>query len=523
MSVDAAEPRVSARDAHRSHALTWAVVLIAVGAVLRLHQYLLGRSLYVDEAALALNLLDRSWGGLWEPLAYEQAAPIGFLLLEKLFIEQLGASEYVLRLLPLLAGLISLILFHRLVVRTLHPFGAMTALAAFALSGGLIYFAADLKPYALDVAVAVGIYLAALRLGDRGEGTLLLGLVGAAAVWLSYPALFVLAAVGLTLGVEALRRGNRNLVGRLVGVAGAWLGSFAVMYFATLSESATVSDMQFFWSRDGRFMPLPPTSAEDIRWFYETFFALFRRPIGLPLAGLAALGFLSGVVSLWNRDRRLLAMLLGPILLTLFASGFQLYPFHGRVLLFLTPAVLLLIGEGAAHVYLGLRSKPPVVPVLLVGLLLFHPTQTAAINLLKSQNYEMMPLRDLRGVMAQIRTDADGAAPVYVYYAADRVFEYYGPRMGFGAEQVYWGSSPGRKGTYAVADLEALFMKDLGALSRHERLWFVFTNSRRTNGVDEEAYLLELAERELGVRALRTHRARGAVGYLYAREAVTRQ
>lgn len=516
-----AEARAPAWGAHRT--LTWAVVLIGMGALLRVHQYLLGRSLYVDEAALALNLLDRSWVGLWEPLAFEQAAPLGFLLIEKLFVQLLGDGEYVLRLLPFLAGLTALVLFHRLALRTLHPFGAMTALAAFALSAGLIYFGADLKPYALDVAVAIGIYLAALRLGARGEGAWVLGLVGAAAVWLSYPAVFVLAAVGSALGVEALRRGNRPMIGRLGRVAGAWVGSFGVMYLATLSESATVSDMQFFWARDGRFMPLPPTSAADIRWYYETFFGLFRRPIGLPLSGLAALAFLSGVLSLWTRDRLLLAMLLGPILLTLFASAFQLYPFHGRVLLFLTPAVLLLIGEGAAAIHLGLESKRPLVPVLLVGLLLFHPTHTAATHLIKSEEYEMMPLRDLRGVMERIRDDAEGEAPVYVYYGADRVFEYYGPRMGFGAEQVYWGSSPGRKGTYAAEDLEPLFVEDLGALSRHDRIWFVFTNSRETNGVDEETYLLELAERELGAQALRSHRARGAVGYLYGRDAVTRR
>ena len=82
--------------------------------MLRLRQYLTGRSLWADEAMLALNIVTRDFAGMFQPLDYDQGAPIGFLLVEKLFHALLGKHELALRLFPLLVGLISLWLFYRL-------------------------------------------------------------------------------------------------------------------------------------------------------------------------------------------------------------------------------------------------------------------------------------------------------------------------------------------------------------------------------------------------------------------------
>jgi len=58
----------------------WLSGLILLGLVLRLRQYLLGRSVGLDEAMLALNIVGRDYAGLWKTLDYNQGAPVAFLL-----------------------------------------------------------------------------------------------------------------------------------------------------------------------------------------------------------------------------------------------------------------------------------------------------------------------------------------------------------------------------------------------------------------------------------------------------------
>lgn len=496
-----------------------ALLLLGGGALLRLHQYLFNGSLYLDEAALALNILQRTPLELFSPLAYDQAAPAGYLLLEKLLTMAFGGSEYALRLLALGAGLLALIGFWPLARRTVsHTAGALTALALFALSSGLVSYAAAVKQYSGEAAVTVGLYLAAavaLRRGLDRAGVALLAGAGAAAVWLSFPAVFVLAGIGLPLGVGALAAGDRQRTGRLLIVAAAWLASFLAMYFAMgLEHSHTVDAMQFYWSRDGRFAPLPPTSAADLRWYYEAFFGFLQRPTGVILQGVGAFLALTGVWSLWRGDRLWLGLLVTPILLTVLASGFYVYPFHGRVLTFLVPPLLLLVGEGAAALVQLLRPSALAVPALGIGLVLFHPTLYAVNNLAQNKPYEMMPLRDLRGVLSKVQAARAPQDGVYVYYAATLPFEYYAPRLGMGG-RIVEGASPGRIGTYSADALQPLFSRDLERLDGLRRVWLVFSNVNETGGVDEGRYLRQLLERTRGAVLTDQIKGHGASAYLY--------
>jgi hypothetical protein len=86
-------------------------ILISIGIVLRLIQYMINRSLWLDESFLALNIINRSFEQLFMPLDYGQVAPVGFLMVERLNVQLFGNNEYSLRLLPLIAGICSLFLF----------------------------------------------------------------------------------------------------------------------------------------------------------------------------------------------------------------------------------------------------------------------------------------------------------------------------------------------------------------------------------------------------------------------------
>src|SRR5579862_2263507 len=96
------------------------IALLTVAAGLRLWQYLANTSAWLDEIALARNILDRSlWSLLTTPLAYDQTAPKGFLLVEKIAILLFGRSDYVFRFFPLVSSLVALLAFWRIVERLL--------------------------------------------------------------------------------------------------------------------------------------------------------------------------------------------------------------------------------------------------------------------------------------------------------------------------------------------------------------------------------------------------------------------
>src|SRR5512145_1703935 len=139
------------------------VALGVLGAALRLWQYASGASLWADEANLALNIVDRPLGRLLGPLDYRQMAPPGWLLLQKAAVTVLGGGEHALRLVPLLGGLAALPLTWLVARRVLRPgLGPALALGLVATAVPLIFFAAQVKPYATDTAAALGLLALAI-------------------------------------------------------------------------------------------------------------------------------------------------------------------------------------------------------------------------------------------------------------------------------------------------------------------------------------------------------------------------
>ena len=88
--------------------------IMVAGIVLSTVQYIYNRSLWLDEARLALNIITKNSLELLAPLEYKQVAPILFLQLEKVFSLLIPNSEYGLRLVPLLFFWFSLYLFYRI-------------------------------------------------------------------------------------------------------------------------------------------------------------------------------------------------------------------------------------------------------------------------------------------------------------------------------------------------------------------------------------------------------------------------
>src|SRR5262245_33302906 len=154
----------------QGHPLPWprwsrnvALLLVLLGIAWRLLRYFLQFPIWGDEAFVCLNFVDRDYLGLMKPLRYMQVAPILFLWSELAAYRLLGGSELALRLLPLLAGLGSLLLFWRLARLTLPPLAGVLAVGILAVAYYPVRHACEVKPCALDLFLSLTPLVAAVR------------------------------------------------------------------------------------------------------------------------------------------------------------------------------------------------------------------------------------------------------------------------------------------------------------------------------------------------------------------------
>jgi hypothetical protein len=353
-------------------ALTW--LLVALGLALRTFNYLRNPSVWHDEAALVLNVLGKGFADLLGPLFYAEAAPPLFLWAERAAVLLLGDSTYALRLVPFLGSCVALVLFVPVARLLLRPAAVPWAVLLFAFNDHLLWHTSEAKPYSLDVLVATAL----LALWCRAHSwslerqLLLYAALAPAVVFLSYPGCFLLGGLLLTL-LPALQRARTR--------SGAWLAyaalvlsvgtAFLLLYLGP-ARAQRNAGMESCWVH-----AFPPWGgawwAVPVWVVKSTLDALCYccAPAGNALAPIP----LIGAVGLWRRgDRATLVLLLAPAGLALVAAFLGGYPYAGaRVLVYLTPAIVLLVAAGVPPALAWLQARSRLAAAALAVLVLAAP------------------------------------------------------------------------------------------------------------------------------------------------------
>lgn len=453
--------------------LPWTI--ISFGVLVRLVQYLYNRSLWNDEAALALNIVNRSYADLLQPLDYDQAAPIGFLFIEKLATQLLGDNEYSLRLFPFLSAIISLFIFHRLAKRCLQPLALPIALALFSGLHIILYYATEVKQYSSDVAIAILFCLLFMNLARTKLSItqiITYGILGATIIWFSHPVVFVLTGIGLSYLFFTLINQQTTKTLKLLAVYSFWIASFVTFYSVSLQALANQTNLVSSWESRGTF----PTSFLDFQWLLTAFWEFFHHPLGFPdiFLGIAVFAFFAGCTAFIQKQKTLL--LLSPIVVTFFAAYLKAYPFDGRLVLFLTPFFILLISEGAALIRRKtLSTKWAKVGTLVLILLLVPPIGTAGYLALKP--YEK---QEIRPVIAYIKEHQQPEDTIYVYQRAEFQFKYYADKFSYQKGDYIMGIDDlDKQDGQGISDVEwQRYTNDLDKLRGEQRVWIVFSHVR---------------------------------------------
>jgi hypothetical protein len=322
-------------------------ILVLLGLGLRTYHYARNPSMWHDEAALVLNVLDKNLVELLGPLGYHEAAPPLFLWLERGAVLLFGDSTYALRLMPFLASCAALILLVDVARQTLAPAAVPWAVLLLACSDHLLWHACEAKPYSSDVlaaAVVLALYHRSVS-WPLGPGLLLAAGMAPWVIFVSYPGCFLCGGLLVAFLLPACRSGRASVRMAYGLLAATILVSFALVVLGPAQAQHSPEMLSCWvhtWPRWDRPWTIPcwtlVQTMEVFRYAFE--------PAGQGLCLFA----LIGAISLWYHcARERLALLVTPVALALLAAYLHAYPYGGyRVVVFATVALAILSAEGVS-------------------------------------------------------------------------------------------------------------------------------------------------------------------------------
>jgi hypothetical protein len=338
--------------------VSWQAAVL-VGVLLRLLLFLGDESLWRDEAKLLMGLNAVSTEKLFNELPFGQRAPFALGLLWKGMIENSVGRTRLIRLPSLAAGIAQLFVFTFLVKSIFKHNNKQSNIVIWiiAVSPRLILFSAQVKPYIFDVffstvltALALPFFLKELQ---QSKQSVILVSVSWISLVISYPASFIVG--GICLGL-LFKYGFRRI--RLLLTIS--LGALIIIIFIYSASGDSSEYMQNWWKG---YYPTP-----SIRWWinalFQSVFQGLTSPTYLTLKrSFLLFGWLFfplcalGAINLWRMKKSgLLCLLLFPSFLCLVASLLHKYPYGDRVILFMMPQVIVLLGLGLVYLSSSLNG-----------------------------------------------------------------------------------------------------------------------------------------------------------------------
>jgi hypothetical protein len=391
------------------------VVLILLGLWARIYGYALNRSLWLDEAFLASSVIKRGFLALLEPLDYNQGAPIGFLWLTKLAVTVLGDTEYILRLAPFVAGILSVYLFYAVLARVFSVKQPLLGTAFYATVPFLIYYTYEFKPYMVDACITLCTIWLSHRVFQRRMHPGYFFLYTALIVWCSFPAIFLLTALyGVWLAQTIYRQDWPTM--RVVLVGGALTAASFLLYYGFFYGNISASQSNLYWYWERVRFPLFPSSIAEVKrirvmldHYADSYSAATYYLIVLATP-------ISLIAMLFGRYRFYGILFVATIVGLLVASWLGKYGMFNRILLFAYPINALFIAVLAQLI----REKSPLLYYAYSAVILLacvEVTQLLRPEGVFRQNQELRPL--IKSI------EAGKLYPLYLYRRCAPQFEYY--------------------------------------------------------------------------------------------------
>ncbi len=336
--------------------VTWipAAVIAVAAAVLLVHEWAQARPLWLDEQMIALNLRERGWADLAGALWLGQAAPFGWLVLQRLALVTVGDGELALRLVPMLSALATVTVAWWVGRRWLGAVGATVLIVLSVTGEWLAYYALELKHYSTDVWFALWLpALAVWALEAPSPQTevrrhALWWTVAAVGQWVAHGALLVTPGCATALALVTLKRRGWRAALRCSSLSLIWLASFGLHYLVAIRHTLGSSFLEGYWA-----FAMPPEGAGltgTLAWLAAALEPLALKPGGSEWGLLFWLAAAAGMAAAVPRP---LGLVMATVPLSAFLlASLRLVPLFERLSLWMVPALyagIALLAAGAVR------------------------------------------------------------------------------------------------------------------------------------------------------------------------------
>lgn len=343
--------------------------IVLIGVIIRTKILFLNNEPYQDFVSLAVNIL-KPYSQLFHSLDFAQAAPPFFMVISKFLVETfnpnniLEYNDFILRIIPYLAGVFSLPLFV-ILVQQMFKNKYLTWFSSFFFTFNYFYicYSLEFKQYSLETCMTVLLLLIFYNIDikkDSIKKLLLISLFFAIIPWFSSISIIILIAGYIVLLISLIKEKYFNLSKILLLSLPLFISLilFYFFYLKNLSESyycLTDYWKDYFLTFDN-FMFLFKNS---LSWFFPISINKDFYFYAFIILNILFLIFNNGYK--YNYKAKFLCLF--PIFLFLIISFLNFYPFYERFLLFLLPLLIILIFQ---FVFLLKDNKFTSIAIILV-------------------------------------------------------------------------------------------------------------------------------------------------------------
>lgn len=397
------------------------LLILLIGAFLRIVVYFQNRSFFIDEANLARNIVEKGLLDFFAPLDYEQYAPPLFLVANKVMIWVFGVHEYSLTFISLLAGIGTLILMYLIAKHLkIHVLAIMYISLLLSFSELAIRYSTELKQYALDAFLILAFIYWVLKKEEKDftlSYAIKLAIIGSLAIWSSMPIVFLLASIGLYYLLLYFK--NKSIKFSYLCLIGAsWIISFSIYFYTILKIDVSSDYLNDFHQR--YFFNFFPSDLESAKQSSALILGLFRLMTDKTMISLIGTGllFIYGCKLIIVQKKRAAFLMLMTLFFCLLASQLELYSMLSRLTLFMIPLMLIIFAFGLSDLWKQARLSHK---ILLVAFMLLTAVNKNGYHYF----WNKMEMEDGKLAMEYFENHRLSNELIYVYHSLVPSFAFY--------------------------------------------------------------------------------------------------